>query len=74
MFANLLLRWELFYKKGYQAFDQVSSVVTTKVKGQGFVPINATRDKSLNKNDPFYYDKLYALDPNKTYKILDTAG
>jgi hypothetical protein len=49
-------------------------VVTTKVKGQGFVPVSKKRDKSLNKSDPFYYEKILALDPKINYKILDTAG
>jgi hypothetical protein len=66
-------RWELIHNKGYQAFDTVSSAVTTKVKGQGFVPINTYRDKSLNKSDPFYYEKLFTLNPKVNYKILDTA-
>jgi hypothetical protein len=69
-----IVGWELIYQKGYQATETVSAVVTTKVKGQGFVPVNKKRDKSLNKRDPFYYEKLFALNPNVTYKILDTAG
>ncbi len=66
--------WELIYQKGYQAFETVSSVVTTKVKGQGYVPLNSTRDKSLNKSDPLYFQKLFSLNPSYTYKILDTVG
>jgi hypothetical protein len=69
-----IVGWELIYQKGYQATETVSSVVTTKVKGQGFVPVNKKRDDSLNKSDPLYYEKLFALNPNVTYKILDTAG
>lgn len=69
-----IVGWELIYKKGYQAFDSVSSSVTTKVKGQGYVPINATHNKTLNKSDPFYYEKLFDLDfDNKWYRFLDTA-
>lgn len=68
-----IIGWELIYKKEYQAFDSVSSSVTTKVKGQGFVPINATINRSLNKNDPFYYQKMFEFDSNKTYRLLDTA-
>ena len=60
--------------KGYQTFDTVSSAVTTKVKGQGFVPVNLKKDVSLNDSDPHYYDRLFSLDVNKKYKILDTAG
>ena len=32
------------------------------------------RDKTLNKSDPYYFEKLFSLDSNKKYKILDTAG
>lgn len=68
-----IIGWELIFKKGYQAFDSVSSSVTTKVKGQGFVPINASIDKSMDKKDPFYFQKLFAFDLNKTYRLMDTA-
>ncbi|CAF0949069.1 unnamed protein product [Brachionus calyciflorus] len=68
-----IIGWELILKKGYQAFDSVSSSVTTKVKGQGFVPINATINSSLNKNDPFYYEKLFEIDEKKDFRLLDTA-
>lgn len=63
----------MFHKKGYQDFDSVSSVVTTKVKGQGFVPVNATIDKTLNQKDPDFFDKMMELRMDKQYKILDTA-
>ena len=32
------------------------------------------KDTTLNKSDPYYYEKLFSLDLNKKYKILDTAG
>ena len=38
------------------------------------MPVNRQFDSSLNKSDPYYYDRLFTLDPNITYKILDTAG
>lgn len=63
----------MFHKKGYQEFDSVSSVVTTKVKGQGFVPVNATIDRSITQSDPQFISKMLDLNPNVTYKILDTA-
>jgi hypothetical protein len=66
--------WELIHNKGYQKFDTVSSTVTTKVKGQGFVPVHRQFESNVNKSDPNYYDRLFMLDPNITYKILDTAG
>jgi hypothetical protein len=71
---TILQSWELIHNKGYQSSEVVSSVVTTKVKGQGFVPVNKQRDKSLNKSDPLYYEKLYQLNSNVSYRILDTAG
>lgn len=73
MLFFVVVRWDLFHKKGYQEFDTVSSVVTTKVKGQGFVPVNATIDRSVTFKDPQYLKKVLELNPNKTYKILDTA-
>ena len=52
----------------------MSSAVTTKVKGQGFVPVNHKKDLSLNQSDPLYFERLFTLDIDKKYKILDTAG
>ena len=52
----------------------MSSAVTTKVKGQGFVPINKTKDVIYNKNDPSYYENQFVLDHSIQYKILDTSG
>ena len=52
----------------------MSSSVTTKVKGQGFVPVNHKKDLSLNQSDPLYFERLFTLDIDKKYKILDTAG
>jgi hypothetical protein len=43
------------------------------VKGQGFVPVNATIDKTLNQKDPDFFDKMMELRMDKQYKILDTA-
>ena len=69
-----IIGWELYHNKGYQAFDTVSSVVTTKVKGLGYVAINQTRDTSLNKSAPDYYQKMFAVNEDIEYKIFDTAG
>lgn len=64
----------MIHNKGYQTFDTVSSVVTTKVKGQGFVPINQTIDRKANKKDPEYYRNLFTIKKHLDYKIMDTAG
>ncbi len=60
----------IIHNKAYQTFESVTSSVRTKVKGEGFAPINAI-DKKLNKNDPDYYRKLFEFNPNYTYRILD---
>lgn len=68
-----IVGWELYRNKGYQSFDTVSSVVTTKVKGLGYVPINQTFNRKKNHSDPNYYQNLFALNPDVQYKIFDTA-
>lgn len=70
-------RWDLYLQKGYQSSDTVSSVVTTKVKGLGYVAINQTRDrfkKSDYTNMTEYYMDMYETRPDVEYKIFDTAG
>ena len=71
-FFTLFFRksWEIINNKAYQTFESVTSSVRTKVKGEGFAPINAA-DRTLNKNDPDYYKKLFQFNPNYTYRIVD---
>lgn len=38
-----LLRYNIIYKKGYQQFDTMSSAVTSKVKGLGYLTENGYR-------------------------------
>jgi hypothetical protein len=66
-------RWDLILNKGYQKHDTVSSIVTTKVKGQGYIPVNKKINKNLLKNDPNYLEELYQLNEKEEYKILDTS-
>ena len=54
-------------------YVKISSVVTTKVKGQGFVPVNKLLDKFSNNNVQ-EYKKMFEIKPDIRYKILDTAG
>jgi hypothetical protein len=50
-------------------------LVTTKVKGQGFIPINKTlKARVKNQTDLEYYEKLFSYDLNSHLHILDTAG
>lgn len=63
----------MIHNKGYQTFDTVSSVVTTKVKGQGFVPVNGILDKSKIVDELHFYESLFELQPNVSYSMLDTA-
>ena len=62
------LRLNLYEKKlVYQSqFD-------SKVKGQGYVPVNKKFDKESMKKDKSYIERNYKLDSNVEYKILDTA-
>ena len=48
-------------------------MVTTKVKGQGYVPLNKTIDKELLRIDKNYIEKNYQLNSNLKYRILDTT-
>lgn len=68
-----IIGWELIHNKGYQKNERVSSVVTTKVKGQGFVPINLTMDRKANYADPEYFENFFSLKKDVEYKLLDTA-
>lgn len=65
--------WELYHNKGYQIFDTVSSVVTTKVKGQGFIPLNSSIDQKKLEQGSNFFDKLYLLKSDLDYQMIDTA-
>ena len=69
-----LTSWELIRNKGYQHFDSALGVVTTKVKGQGFVPIKTKMSKFNKTHSLDYLKGLFTLKPDVNYKILDTAG
>lgn len=73
LLLSYIIGWELIHNKGYQTFETVSSAVTTKVKGQGFVPFNAMHNKSANRSDPSFYHELFRLRPDMDYRIMDTA-
>ena len=47
--------------------------MTTKVKGNGFIPINKTIDPYLIKSDLEYLQNQFVLNETFEYKILDTA-
>ncbi|CAF1057371.1 unnamed protein product [Brachionus calyciflorus] len=68
-----IVGWELIHNKGYQKNERVSSVVTTKVKGQGFVPINRSINRKGNFADPDYFTDFFTLKKDINYKLLDTA-
>ena len=73
LLLSYIIGWELIHNKGYQTFETVSSAVTTKVKGQGFVPVNSILNKSANRSDPAYYRELFKLHAGGDYRIMDTA-
>jgi hypothetical protein len=70
MILAYVIGLELIYTKGYQAFDSVSSVISTKVKGQGFLPINQSLDFKYNRDS---YKNILTLKPNVSYKVIDSA-
>ncbi len=49
-------------------------MVTTKVKGQGFVPNDLRLKKYTNGSYLSFYEELFQLNPITNYKALDTAG
>ena len=63
----------MIINKAYQKHDTVSSVVTTIVKGQGYIPVNKKINKNLLKINPNYLEELYQLNESLEYKVLDTA-
>lgn len=65
--------WELYHNKGYQVFETVSSVVTTKVKGQGFVPLNSSINLNFTNQGSTFFDKIYSLKTDMDYQMIDTA-
>ena len=64
--------WEIVHNKTYQTMETVTSSVRTKVKGDGFFPINAY-DPTLNKSDPEYYHKLFQFNPKFKYRMIDSG-
>lgn len=58
--------------KGYQRFDRVSSTVTTKVKGQGFVPLNQIMRKYSDSD--FNDQHMFRINHLDSYRMLDTSG
>ena len=61
-------------KKGYQSTEEVSSIITTKVKGQGYISRDEKPPKEINLTDSKFFEKLNSIDPNKEYRVFDTAG
>ncbi|CAF0928545.1 unnamed protein product [Brachionus calyciflorus] len=73
LLLSYIVGWELMHNKGYQEFDTVSSVVTTKVKGQGFLANNLTIETNLKEKSNEYFENLFSLKSNVEYHMLDTA-
>ena len=61
-------RWDIIRNKGYQAFDTVSSAVTTKVKGLAYVH-NATARQTIKA---LSNDKL-VFNTGKEYRLFDVG-
>ncbi len=64
----------MIYNKRYQTFESVSSVLTTKVKGMGLVPIKMKLKKcGPGCNSSRYFKSLTSLRNDTKYKILDST-
>jgi hypothetical protein len=74
LLLTYIIGYEFINNRAYQTHDTVSSVVTSKVKGQGFVPINTTIEKEFHLHDVQYFREFFNLKPDVSYRILDTAG
>ena len=51
--------------------ETVTSSVRTKVKGDGYFPVDAR--ENLSKSDPDYYKKLFEFNPKFKYRIIDSG-
>lgn len=54
------------FKNSYQSFDSLSSVTTTEVSGQGYMPI----EKRFISLDEIYENNV---DLNQTYELIDSS-
>jgi P2X purinoceptor 4 len=60
-----IVGWSILYKKGYQSFDSVSSAITTKVKGLGYI-YDDTNGNSSNSTIPRVFDTAdYVIPPSE---------
>ncbi|CAF0928527.1 unnamed protein product [Brachionus calyciflorus] len=64
-----IIGWSIIYNKGYQEFDQVSSTVTTKVKGLGYTYTD-DGDKEIRYLNGKLRIKTNTIDD---YRVFDTA-
>ena len=46
--GKCLPRYDIYWNKGYQVFDVVTSTVTTKVKGLGYVKFDSNGYNQIN--------------------------
>lgn len=58
-----IVGWSIVYKKGYQEIDSVSSSVSTKVKGLGYIV-------SSNASQENFTTQMLVTD-NKKFRIFD---
>jgi len=58
---NYFKRWDIIHNSGYQTVEPVSSTITTKVKGLGY--INSTHNESIiiDSNTISHFNRNYRL-------------
>lgn len=57
-----IVGWSIVYKKGYQEIDSVSSSVSTKVKGLGYIASNSSQEN---------FTAQMLMKTSKNFRIFD---
>lgn len=68
---SLTFSYDIIYNKGYQVTDTVSSTVTTKVKGLGF--INLDQYGSNISNQLVANDLINKFNQGDRFRVFDTT-
>jgi P2X purinoceptor 4 len=69
-----IVGWSIVYKKGYQSFDSVSSAITTKVKGLGFI-YNDIVNVSNTSAVPRIFDTAdYVIPPSEYNSVKENVN
>ena len=70
-----LKSWDIIHNKGYQSSDTVSSAVTTKVKGLGFIEKDrkSTNSSSANQTEVIVNDNKIEFKTKNSTRLFDVG-